>query len=482
MGVAVTYPAFRTPDDASAFGPFRLFPRQRLLLNQGERQLLGSRALDILIALVEQRGEVVSKKVLMERVWPDTHVVDGNLTVHLSALRRALRDGMSGNRYIITIPGHGYCFVAPVEREPCSESLPAVTAEIPRQGLPMAPTPLVGRTEVIGYLTGILREERFVTIVGPGGVGKTAVACAAARALAASFGNRISFVDLAPIVDPTLLSKAVTEGLAFACTRDAPFGRAAPRRVLLVLDNCEHMVEPVGRLIEDLLKDDPGVHVLSTSRERIHASGEIVCRLPPLTHPRYGGPLNAAEALQFTGVELFVRRTASAMSEFELSDEDAGIAADICRKVDGIPLAIELAASRVEAFGINGVSERLDDPLQLLTAGRRTAPARHRTMRAALDWSYALLSDSEQRIFRRVSVFCDEFTFGAAAAVVADRVLGEEEVIDKLAMLVGKSLVAADLRDREPRLSLLKTTRAYAISKLNESGEMQALGRRGVDG
>ena len=220
------------------------------------------------------------------------------------------------------------------------------------------------------------------------------------------------------------------------------------------------------------------MHILATSREPLRAEGEQVYRLSPLESPPGSAGLTAAEALGFPAVQLFVERAAASLEEFELSDADAPIVADICRKLDGIPLAIEFAAARVEAFRVHGLAAHLDERLRLLTSGRHASLPRHRTMSAALDWSYHLLTEAEQRILRRLAIFAGGFSLHAAGAMAVDATHPESEIIDQVAELVAKSLVAADVGDAEPRLRLLETTRVYALTKVVESGEVGALGRR----
>jgi predicted ATPase len=250
------------------------------------------------------------------------------------------------------------------------------------------------------------------------------------------------------------------------------------KQMLLVLDNCEHVIAAAAALAAEVLRRAPGVQVLATSREPLRVEGERVYRLPPLQSPPVATGISAEEALRFPAVQLFVERTAAAVGEFALSDADAPLVADICVKLDGIPLAIEFAAARVNCFGIGGLAARLEDRLHVLINGNRIAPPRQQTMRATLDWSYDLLRDAQQKVLRRLSIFPGEFTLQAAGAVISDDNFPSSKIIDQVTELVAKSLVVAEIRTPEPRLRLLGITRAYALEKLTESGEYDALARR----
>ena len=419
--IDVTEPDRINGSDASAisFGPFRLLAGQRLLL-EGDRPVrLGSRAMDILIALAERPGELVSKQELMAVVWPETIVVEANLTVHVAALRRALNDGQR-NRYIVNIPGRGYRFISPVERRAVTPQLASAGL---RHNLPAQLTRLIGRAEIIDKLVQQLTAERLLTIVGPGGIGKTAVALDVAKRLIGAFEDGIWLIDLEPIADPRLVPTALASSLRLEIRSDNPIpgliGALGNKQMLLVLDNCEHVIEAAAALAAAILKGSRGVQILATSREPLRLEGERVHRLSPLESPPASARLSASEALRFPAVQLFVERAASSASDFELSDAEAKSAGAICRKLDGVPLAIELAAARVDAFGIGGLAERLDDRLRLLTGGRRTALPRHQTIGAALDWSYRLLSQDEQTVFRRLAIFVGGFTIKSARAVAA---------------------------------------------------------------
>jgi len=429
-----------------------------------------------LIALISRAGEVVGKADLITHVWPDTFVEESNLRVHIAGLRRALRDGQLGSRYIVNVPGRGYSFVASVQvlDAPAAASQPASKTERP-SSLPFALTRVIGRADIVGALCAQLAQRRFVTLVGPGGIGKTTVAVAVARELSSSYRDGVSFVDLASLNSPQLVPSALAALLGLAVpSQDATpavIGFLKTKHMLLVFDSCEHVVEAAASAAEEVSSSAPGVHILATSREPLRAAGERVHRLGPLESPSTSVGLSAAQALTFPGVQLFVERVAASLDGFELSDADAPIAADICRRLDGIALAIELAAGRVAAFGMRGLAEHLDDRFRLLTSGRRTALPRHQTLAATLDWSYQLLPDAGRTLLRRLAVFAGDFSLEAAAALFegADK----SHVIGDVADLVAKSLVVADLRAEAPRYRLLDTTRLYGVEKLQQGHEFQ---------
>ena len=441
---------------------------------------LGSRALDMLIALVEHPGEVVSRDELMARVWPNTHVEEGNLKFQISALRRTLG---GGNRYLVNIPGRGYSFVAPVARaEEAGTAAPEPPQTENAHNLPALLTRLIGREDTITRLADQLLRQRLLTIVGAGGIGKTSVALAVAEQLIPAYEHGVWLIDLAPLADPRLVPSALADALGLEIRAENPLpGLVASlrdKKMLLVLDNCEHVIDAAAALAVGVLAGAPGVQVLATSREPLRIEGEHVHRLSPLASPPALAGLTAAEALGFPAVQLFVERAAATLDEFEFTDADAPIVADICGRLDGIALAIELAAARVDTFGVRGVAAHLDDRFQLLTRGRRTALPRHRTLRATLDWSYELLPEPERVVLRRLAIFAGGFTEEAASAVAASAEIAASEVVESLANLVTKSLVSVDVGGVMVRYRPPETIRAYALQRLIESGEREQIARR----
>jgi predicted ATPase/DNA-binding winged helix-turn-helix (wHTH) protein len=465
---------------AISFGPFRLLVAQRLLLEGDKPVRLGSRAFDILAALVERAGEVVSKGELRDRAWPETFVEDSNLKIQVRALRRALGDGQAGNRYVVTVPGQGYNFVAPISiKEPPQAPLPPAAA---LHNLPLTVTRMIGRDETVSALVSRLSHQRLVTIVGPGGIGKTTVALAAAEHLIARCEHGVWLVDLAPLGDPGLLPRAVASVLGREVRTEDPLpGLIAglkDQRMLLLLDNCEHVIDAVATMAAAILGGAPGVNILATSREPLAVAGEREYRLGPLSLPPPSSRLTAAEAAAFPAVQLFVERVTQVVEDFALTDANAPLVVEICRKLDGLPLAIEFAAPRVAVLGVEDLAARLDDSLRVLGAGRRTAVPRHQTMQAVVDWSYGLLSEDEQLFFRALGIFTSGLTVEAATAVAMDAAKTSVDAIDRLADLAVKSLVVADVSGAKPRFRLLEITRAYALGKLAENGEVEALARR----
>jgi predicted ATPase/DNA-binding winged helix-turn-helix (wHTH) protein len=471
------------PEQALTFGPFELLPEQRVLLGDGKPVRVGSRALDILILLTARAGELVTKEELNARIWPDTFVEEANIRVHVAALRKALADGQSGSRYVMTVPGRGYSFVAQVTR---AQERRAAVAQLAATGrthnLPTLLTRMIGRTGAVRAIGERLPERRFVTVVGPGGMGKTTIAIAVAETLLDSYAHGACFVNLASLADPRLVPSALGSVLGLSMLAENPLpGLSAylhDKQMLIVLDNCEHVIEAAATLAEEVLRAAPGVHILATSREPLRAEGEWVQRLPSLEIPPASDRLAAAEALAFPAIQLFVERATASLETFILLDDDAPTVVDICRRLDGIPLAIELAAARVELFGVRGLAGQINDRFSLLTKGRRTAVPRHQTLKATLDWSYDILSPSEQQVLRRLAVFAGGFDLEAASAVVADGATADSDVLEGVTSLAAKSLLAVDIDGDAILYKLLELTRTYAIGKLADSSDLQSTARR----
>jgi predicted ATPase/DNA-binding winged helix-turn-helix (wHTH) protein len=472
--------------EAVSFGPFRLSAAERRLEKADEPLHLGGRALDILIALVERAGDVVSRKELIARVWPDVIVEEANLRVHIAGLRKALGDGQDGVRYVANVPGRGYCFVAPVSRAAAPGSVaraaPAGTGR--HQSLPTRLARMIGRDEVVSTLSAQLMACRFVSVVGPGGLGKTTVAVSVAHALLERFRGAVFFIDLAALNDPQLVPTAVASALGCMVQAQNPLlsllAFLGDKKVLLVLDNCEHVIDAAASLAERVVSEAPHAHVLATSREALRAEGEHVHLLYALDSPPERSDLSAAHALGYPAVQLFMERAAASGHRAELSDADAPVVAGICRRLDGIALAIELAASRVGSHGIRGTAELLDYRFKLVWQGRRTALPRHQTLNAMLDWSFNLLPAPHKAVLCRLSVFVGEFTLEAACSVAADEAddAADAAVGEAVASLVAKSLVSSSIVDGATYYRLLDTTRAYAAAKLAADGETDRIGRR----
>jgi predicted ATPase/DNA-binding winged helix-turn-helix (wHTH) protein len=467
-----------------AFGPFRLLPVQRMLQEGDKPIVLGSRALDILFALVERSGELVGKDELMARVWPNTVVEEATLRVHVAALRKVLGGSQCGVRYVENVTGRGYRFVAPVTRldedRPASET--RVVATPRRHNLPAPLSRMIGRSEVVNAVAARLLQRRIVTIIGPGGIGKTTVALAAADNLSASYPHGACFVDLASIMDPRLVPSTLASALGLEVLSHDPIPALlaflGDKRLLIVLDNCEHVVAAAAALAEKVLIGAPGVHILATSREALRSEGEWVHRLSPLAMPPPSTTLTAVEAAAFPAIQLFVERAMASLDSFAFDDANLSIVVDVCRRLDGIPLAIELAAARIDPFGLRGLAAQLEDCLRLLTKGRRTALPRHQTLRATLDWSYRLLSEAEQIIFRRIAVFPGRFDLESASAVAAGGDISAADLFDGITNLAAKSLITTDLMGEQVLFRLLNTTRAYALEMLQSCNESAMTSRR----
>jgi predicted ATPase/DNA-binding winged helix-turn-helix (wHTH) protein len=462
------------------FGEFELAPVARILWRRGEHVRLGSRALDILIALASRPGQIVSKDDLTQLVWRGAFVDETALRVGVSAARKAL--GLGGDRYIATVPGRGYCFVLDVETTAATPEPPHLR-QLKPHGLPGQIARVVGRDEVIATVAAEGTRCRLLSLVGPGGIGKTTVAVAVADRLRAAF-DAVAFVDLAPIENGTQdqmsAAAAAALGLDLRLQKD-PVDEISMavegRRVLIVLDNCEHLVELAAAFVEALLSRASGVTILATSRERLRAAGEWVHQLSPLEVPPESPTLSTEEVRSYPAVELFEERAAFALGGYRISDADAPYVAEICRRLDGIALAIELAAGRLTGLGVQGLANSLEDCFSILTRGRRTALPRHQTLRATLDWSYQLLSPEDQAALRCLSVFNGSFTLEDAAFVM-DPLIRFGEANDHLTSLLDKSLVVARSEQGTFRYRLLDTTRAYSQDKLEESGGANPQRRR----
>lgn len=476
------------------FDRFELRPAERLLYVQGEPAPLGSRAIDLLLALVERHGCLVTKHELMDIVWPGVVVEENNLQVQVSTLRKVL-----GSRSIVTVPGRGYRFVEPVvvdSGEPASapptarggdsiEALwAAATGDSPLSALPALPTRILGRDRDLAALED-LSSRPLVTIVGSGGIGKTALALAAAHAGQRRHRDGAVWVELASISDPALVVTVVAQALGLPANGEAPLASLVvglkTLDLLLVIDNAEHLLDPVATLVGAILEGAPEVRVMVTSQLALKVPAEQVFRLNALSVPEHGA--STEEALAHGAVALFVDQAHAADRRFALTDSNVAMVIALCHRLDGVALAIKLAAARMPLLGLQGIWMRLDERFRLLASRNSPAllPARHQTLLAALAWSHDLLGEAEQTVFRRLSVFSGGFSLQLASAVVSDERLDEWAVIDLLGELVDRSLVSVDaiLEGADaPRYRLLESTLAFAELKLAESGERDALERR----
>jgi predicted ATPase/DNA-binding winged helix-turn-helix (wHTH) protein len=454
--------------DIFVFGPFLLHAAQRRIERNGSPIQLSDRAFDILLTLIIQAGTVVSKSDLMASAWPGVNVDEGSLRVHVAALRKALGDGRAGAKYLSTVSGQGYCFVGSVSRRESAEPAPVRSPPAHDHNLPACPRLTTGRERTIEDISEKLKVQRFVTIVGPGGIGKTTVAVSIGHALLADFAGQVHFLSLGEIGDAALVPGIAASALGLPARSNDPSGSLAAflrdRRMLLILDCCEHVIETAAALAERLFKEAPELHILATSRELLRVEGEHIHRLPPLASPPEDAALTAASARTYPAVELFVERATAGGSEFELTDANASDVGNLCRRLDGIPLAIELTASHVCAYGVKSMLELLDKHFNLLWEGRRTALPRHRTLRATIEWSFNLLSEPERVILGRLSVFVGSFTLEAAQSIAASELIDDDMIMAALASLAAKSMLT--LSTGSTRYRLPDTTRAYAQEKL----------------
>jgi predicted ATPase/DNA-binding winged helix-turn-helix (wHTH) protein len=469
--------------DVLSFGSFRLAPGERLLTREGAPVELGARALDILIALVSQPNEAISKKELMAKVWPDVTVEEHSLRFHMAGLRKALGDGKDGARYITTLAGRGYCFVASVTRSR-DEVAPAtpVAEDFPHANLPGRLAHMVGRDEDVLRISTHLMATRFVSIVGIGGVGKTTVAISVGHYLREAFTGAVMAVDLSMLSDPSLVATAIASMLGLSIQSEdatpALIAYLRSKRILLILDTCEHLIDAVAALASQIYAEAPQVHILATSREVLQVEGEHVYRLDTLACPPEDSELIGEAAQTFPAPRLFIERAAASGARLELSDADVAIVVRICRKLDGVALAIELAARRVEAYGLQQTETLLDQSLTLLLLGHRSATPRQKTLQATLDWSYQLLSGLERVVLRRLAVFVGHFTLDAALAIITGTDIDQSQALGAIESLVGKSMVATRPIGAMMRYRLLDTTRAYVLNIAIDDAETADLAAR----
>ncbi|MFM0011150.1 winged helix-turn-helix domain-containing protein [Paraburkholderia sediminicola] len=459
-------------------GQHHISLEHREIHSHGESVRLGSRAFDILELLIAAEGALVSKDEIMRHVWPDTIVEENNLQVHIAAIRKAL--GADRDR-VVTVPGRGYRMAG------VKKGLGAAIAGVGEgtlathrsnaHNLPLHVSALVGRQCAVADVLATIESTQIVTLVGSGGIGKTRLAIEAARQMLPCFPDGVAFVSLAPISD----SRFALDALAMALgMKISSYGLSLAqiahemrdKRRLIVLDNCEHVIDAAAAMAEALAAAGEGMRVLATSREALRSRDEIVYPVLSLDVPSPGNPSD--DVLQASAVQLFLARARAADPQFSSDERSVFLTGEICRHLDGIPLAIELAAARAAVLGLEVLAARLDDCLRMLSGGYRTALPRHQTLKATLDWSYRLLDNNERTILRWLGMFIDAFTFDSACYVGAQLGLTHVEVVNALGGLVSKSLVIRVDGSASPRYRLLETTRAYALQRLDDNGERSA--------
>lgn len=466
------------------FAQFTFSPERQLLTGSGTPIRIGSRAAAILHLLIERRDSLVSKRDIFARVWPGLEIGEESIRFNIAALRRALNEDQNEFPFILNDPGRGYRFVAPVTEVKEGETPAPTPVPGPGRGnLPVRLTSLLGRDQTLEHLAHSLTEKRLLTLVGPGGIGKTSVAVAVAHRVAERYPDGTWLVDLAPLEDPQLMPLILGTLLGVPRSThgslDSVLEFVSARRMLIVLDNCERLVEESARLAERLLAAAPGVHIVATSREALSIPPEQVFRLPPLeTPPRNDQSLSATGKRSYPAVCLFIERALTRSMQFDPNEEELEFIADICRRLDGNPLAIELAAAATGLVGVGGIAAGLDRRFALLTRGYRTSAARHRTLRAVMDWSYDFLPSQTRTVLCRLSVFRGAFSLEAAEEIAQCPLIGNWEVVEHLTSLTDKSLVTSVLDQRVPEFRLLETVRAYAGEKFRATGELDSLMQR----
>ncbi|HEU4687956.1 MAG TPA: winged helix-turn-helix domain-containing protein [Vicinamibacterales bacterium] len=452
-----------------AFGPFRLDRPNRRLHRGASVISLRPKTFAVLDYLVARSGRLVTKDQVLAAVWPETAVTDTVLKVCVREIRDALGDDAEAPRFVETAHRLGYRFIAQVL---CTN-------------LPVSVSRLIGRQRELHDIARALERSRLVTLVGAGGSGKSRLALEVASAGAPLFEDGVWWVDLAPVSDDQFVPQTVATALG---VRDQP-GQVlttlvarflTTREVLLVVDNCEHLIAAAARLVRTLLQAAPRLRVLATSREPLRTDGERIEPVPPLSAPDPGAALTAAHALEYDAIRLFDDRAKSAQPSFVLSDGNCQAVAEICRRLDGMPLAIELAAARTRSLSPEQISARLDDCFRVLSTPRRGELTRHETLRAVIDWSYDLLTEAERRLLGRLSVFVDSFTLEAVEHVSSGIETVGTDVVDLMDRLVDKSLVFVTERDDpgEWRYGLLETVRQYAYEKLLAEEDASGVLRR----
>ena len=478
--------------DVYLFGPFVLDTPARALRRDGIEVALGSRAFDILVALVEGEGQVLTRRTLMAKAWPGLVVEDSNIRVQVGNLRKSLGCGKEGARYIASVAGRGYCFVATVHRTDTSLLAPppapsaAIAREVARTSrlsisVPAPPERAIGRGHNTSELTSLLQQHRLVTVLGPGGSGKTTLAVLAAYAQD-DFGNAVYFTDLTLVRAGDHLLEALAHTIGFCPSGNVTVPGFADyikdRKALLILDNCEHIVEAVGDLCAQLLDASAMLTLLCTSREALRVFDERIYLMRPLDFPPEDVGLSADQLRAWPAIQLFIERAEEGGATNVFSDETAGVISSICARLDGNPLAIELAASRVSHYGVQAVFDLLVSGVVLHWQGRRDASPRHKTVETMLDWTYQLLGSEDRIALNRLSVFTGGFSMDTAVKVIADAKLSPVRAAASIANLADRSLVSARLESGETSLRLLDLTRTYASNKLALSAEHDTVAYR----
>lgn len=458
--------------------------RSRLIGPDGEVHL-APRTMDVLLCLAERVGEVVSRETFGERVWAPTIVTDDTLTRCIFELRRALGDSRASPRYIETVPKRGYRLMVPVTPvEACTDGTSlAQRRQTSPNNLPLQRSSFIGRGAEIARVQSLLATHALVTLIGVGGAGKTRLALEVSRQQLGRFRHGVFFIDLSSLSEGALIARTA------AAAMDLPLAGLQPnaaltavidflkkRSTLLLVDNCEHLIAESAAFVDGILANCPAVKVLATSREPLNIEGEQVFRVPSL-----GLPAPNADARDSDAVALFAERAAEADADFRLDASNEATVAEIARRLDGIPLALELAAARVTHMSLAEIQSRLEDRFRLLTDGRRQRARRQQTLQAAVDWSHELLNEEQRVLLRRLSVFAGGFTPQAVEGICMEETVEPGQTLELLAALVARSLVIREPREGSTRFRLLETIRLYAAERLREAGEAESFHRRHRD-
>ena len=485
--------AFLSADQIYEFGRFRLDPVEKTLVSAGKPLKITPKAFDTLHVLLENAGHLIEKDELLRAIWPDQFVEEGNLAYTIRLIRKALDDDADSPEFIETVPRRGYRFIGEVSRPAVDEYF---SVERLRDRSPTANLVTDSRQGIYGRLVGRVKEIKeiydllvgddvgLVTLTGIGGTGKTRLAREIARRIKDRFEG-VYWIDLSTVIDPTLVFPTIAHSLAVSDSGTGIANSLADhfrdRSLLLILDNFEQVVS-AGSQLSDLLISAPGLKLLVTSREPLRLRTETEYKVPPLGLPEGGAQQTIAHLKNCEAIQLFVQSAERARADLKLTDENVGTVAAICQKLDGLPLALELAALRTKVLSVNEILAKLENSLSLLTGGSRDMPDRQQTMRGALDWSFGLLSDTEKRTFTLLSIFEGSFTFAAAENVLANahpqQLFSNSNIIDTVTSLTEKGLLRAERSAHgEMRFRMLVVVRDYALETLAGQPVLAAVSR-----
>jgi predicted ATPase/DNA-binding winged helix-turn-helix (wHTH) protein len=456
-----------------------IFPDRREVLVDDTLVELGSRAMDVLLILMEANGALVTKEELIDRVWPTTIVVDNNLHVHICQIRKIM--GVH-RKLLVAVPGRGYRLLRSAEPAQATSTFIAVAhSKHTANSLPFSSAQLVGRDTSLTEIGKLLCAHDVMTLVGAGGIGKSSLAAEVGRRHLSQFEGRVWMVEMAGRNTPCPLPAAVASAMGFTSQNGEHTAKTVidlidKKPTLLILDNCEHVIAEVAEFTHMLTRLNPGCKILATSREALRIHGERLYHVIPLEVPRDDD--SNASIPRRSAVQLFLARVSSIEPCFCANNANLALAGRVCKRLDGVPLAIELAAARAAILGIEVLAEKLDESIRILGGGHRTALPHHQTLEASFDWSYNLLSETERKVLSRLGVLRGAFTLEDAQAVAASDDLSVHDVTEAICALISKSLVVAHLEQGHVEYRLLETTRCYALQRLEANGQRNATERR----